>query len=399
MPSSLSPLWRARLDREQARDARLAEIRDRHARRRPAAPFVLPPAANDDDEAPALARNLVKPKRPGRARKSVRRDREDAIRRGAYRASSNGTSGTSNAGPSVGPLPLSPLPLPTPANTNTITNDNAPITKTKAKRKRAPASWRNAGDLTRAVYINDALSEFGTPFAFTVNLGPDVIKAANENRRGFVDLIRRRVERHLEKELGPSCAWWFRIETTKDGRPHMHGAVAANGNELPAVRRALSKTGGTWCGAGKCYQTDVRVQDRPEGWARYTVKAAGQTRRHLREAAGLPATHNVPLSASSSNLKPVAKRLHEEERRAIVAAEKVAQEARHRPVAPAESETPPAPAEPTSESSAAPERHPLRSTTRPAPRRRFVAGDRAATIPHPVRIVPAAPYQARAGPG
>jgi hypothetical protein len=97
---------------------------------------------------------------------------------------------------------------------------------------------------------NRALEILGHAYAFSLNLSPNVINAANDNDRGHLDLVRRPVLRELKKALGRDVHARLILETTHDGRLHLHGGLALNDNEIPTTERALNHAGGLWRGKG-----------------------------------------------------------------------------------------------------------------------------------------------------
>ncbi len=179
------------------------------------------------------------------------------------------------------------------------------------------APWKDAGELPRLIAVNRAVGELGQPFAFSLNLSPDLIQAANDNTRGALDYLRRRVALALKRAFGKTPPMWLCVETDDDGRPHLHGGLALNDNHHPAcVEAVLAKAGGTWIRKGSA-PADVRVQWEPDGWATYPLKRMARTRRHLREAAGLVPDARVALVSWSADLLEVGRRLHEEARHAV----------------------------------------------------------------------------------
>lgn len=277
---------------------------------------VIPAPANDDQApAPAAPLNSILVTKKGRARraKSHLRDREDAESRRTYRK-----GGTSSAVAGKSASSARHLTPPTPSHTNTTTTTKTKRGRTKTSRTRLLASWDKAGDMTRLGYVNDALALHGDRYAFTLNLSPDVIRTANDNARGPVDHYRREIARQLVKVIPDrDVPMWFVLETTEEGRQHLHGAIALNDNDVPAVRQALKKAGGTWVGHGRGHQLDLAPQRLPDAWAAYPVKMQARTRRHVREAIGLDPDAAVPITSWSRCLIVEAKRLLADERQAI----------------------------------------------------------------------------------
>lgn len=263
-------------------------------------------AANDDGpvSAPIPVRRLVT-KAPGRQhRKSGVRQSADASKMRAHTKAEKAEAVKEHT-PSI---------TPTSSSTTKSTSTTKPT-----HRPRDLAPWKEAGELPRLIACNRALAEMGQPFAFSVNFDPRLIRAANENARGFLDFVRRRVTLALKRGLGRTVATWFALETDDDGRPHIHGGLALNDNEDPAlVEEALAKAGGNWTRMGsRC--ADVRRQWEPDGWAVYPLKRIARTRRHLREAACLAPKARVAVYSVTAELRAAGERLHGEVRRALQA--------------------------------------------------------------------------------
>ena len=255
--------------------------------------------------APRLVPCLVTNAPRRRRRRSHLRQREDARK---MRAHGRALEGEPVEHPSTS------LPAPTTHHKRTPIPT---IKSTTTKRKRGLASWEEAGELPRIIAANRALPIFGQPFAFSLNLGPDVIKAANDNARGFLDHVRRRVALNLKRELGRTVALWIVVETDDDGRPHLHGGLALADNDRPVlVEEALAKAGGNWTRRGS-RPADCRVQWEPDGWAVYPLKRLARTRRHLRDAAGLPPGARTSIYSVTADLLAEGKRIHEDVRRSI----------------------------------------------------------------------------------
>lgn len=298
------PAWVALFEKNRRARERFAAIRARHSA--PDEP------ANDEAVTPPLAPAFVpdlvtSPSKPARRLKRRSGSRQSADAR-TIRQHARASSGE----------PVEDLP-----STSTTSKTS---TKTKT-RTRGIASWEDAGELPQIIAVNRAVAVLGSPFAWSLNIHPDLIQAANDNARGFLDFMRRRVARHLDREMGRKVPFWFEVETDHNGRPHLHGGIPlANDNEdVPAIERALVKAGGNWSRRGSA-PADVRRQYEPDGWAVYGLKRIGRTRRHLREAAGLDEAAQVTVWTCTDDLRTEGRRIHEETRQSI-------QKARQRPPA------------------------------------------------------------------
>lgn len=269
-------------------------------------------AANDDtpaNERPVLVPCLVKsatPRTRRRKRRSGLRQKEDAqkMRAGAR----------AEAGEVVEHLHPH---TSTSKTTSSKTKTSAPKARTRIttrKRARMIASWEDAGELPRLIACNRALAELGQPFAFSMNLDPMLIAAANDNARGPLDHVRRRVVRAVQDAYGGARPLWVVLETDDDGRLHVHGGVALNDNDLPGrLEASLAKFGGGWTRRGSA-PADVRAQWEPDGWAVYPLKRFERTRRHLRASTGKAAGAHIPLLSISDDLRVVGRRIHAEVR-------------------------------------------------------------------------------------
>jgi len=304
---------RARRERRAARDAAVVLDPEFEA---VLARFEAIGVANDDvPAAPSLKPDLVTKRPSRRLKKSSLRDRKDRSTRMAYRRIATGAA----EAPAGRPLAEHPI-TPSKPITKPTTSITKPTTKRTKARKRHLATWEEAGDLTRLDYINAALMVHGWRYAFTLNLAPDVIAAANDNARGPHDAYHRAIARALARVPPPQgeLMFWLVTETTGEGRQHLHAAVAVPCPDLlPAIEEALVRVGGWWRGPGREYQLDLEPQRHPAAWSAYPLKRQARTRRHIREATGLDANASVRIASWSRGLVPKAKRLLAEERRAI----------------------------------------------------------------------------------
>jgi hypothetical protein len=284
-------------------------------------PAIVSPTGEPlEKPAPALAPlkfDLVTKSGSARRRKSPLRDRQDAAsKRNCRRSTQAPAEGNAKA-----PISKHSLPPLTPHQNDNQKQQSKEKTQEKAKRRtksraRYVATWIEAGDLTRIGYVNDSLAIQGRRFAFTVDLSPDMIKAANDNPRGPLDFYWRKLSREWAKRLPDhELAGWLVLETTQDGRQHLHGGIAVdhNGTMIPAAREALTATGGDWVGR----DAYLKPQQHPIAWARYPLKRQARTRQHVRKVLGLDPEAPVRIACWSKSLVKDAKRLLEIERRAI----------------------------------------------------------------------------------
>lgn len=265
---------------------------------------IMAGAANDDEISPPTAPSFV----PDLVTKTYSRLRRKSGLRQSADARKMRDAGRVARGEAV----KHPAPF---HHTHTCsTNDNAKPQTKRARRERGLAPWDDAGELPRIIAVNRAVAEMGIPFAWSLNLGPAQIQAANDNARGFLDHLRRKVARYLKNELRRSASFWFVLETDATGRPHLHGGLVLNDNDDPAaVERALAKAGGAASSQGS-KPADIRPQHDPDGWAAYSTKRIGRTKRHLRDLGDLDPEDHVAIWTCTSDLRAAGKCIHEDAR-------------------------------------------------------------------------------------
>lgn len=153
-------------------------------------------------------------------------------------------------------------------------NDNAlPVWElTKDRAKLAACTW--------------ALEVSGKrPVSWTLNLTPERIDEALSHPSGFTKCLGGYLNRAFERELGLDPLYWISVDVTRKPaqRLHLHGAVAADEQELEAVERALRHAGGH---GPKPVKDDRMVDLNPlrcdEGWAIYSIRNAAKARRLIK---------------------------------------------------------------------------------------------------------------------
>lgn len=285
-------------------DARQAERARRHAEidadfdpefeallERFYAPAVIPKPANED--APAPARGVGHPvnrkRRVSDVRSKLTRDRTrdflacDLAERGI--AFSGGTTSLSNH-----------------------TNDNSTHRKTPRDTRR-PEDWQRASEIGKLTGYQRATFEFGEPWAWTLNLNPDVVIDGIASG-SFASWLLKRIARHLRIELGRDLVVVLAIDVAENLRPHAHGGIACTAAEIPAVRRALRRAGGPWGALGSNHQVKVRRQFDPDGWTAYSERNLAAARKVVGSS----------VIAASGDLKVAAKAMHGRLRRKVIAA-------------------------------------------------------------------------------
>lgn len=201
-----------------------------------------------------------------RRRRSVAKDRKAiAITR---------VSWPSPETPPDGPLvtnPTPPITHPLPANDDT---------KVLEKPERLQA-WEHTTDVAKVVFSNRALAMSGRAYAFTLDLSPKEIAAANDNAKGFTDYFKRRISRNLKRMAGVATPiFLFGVDVNPAGRLHLHGGIEANDNDLDAIKAALVAAGGVWAHKrGQHYQCDLQPMYTPDVWADYCLHGQAKVRR------------------------------------------------------------------------------------------------------------------------
>ncbi len=168
-------------------------------------------------------------------------------------------------------------------------------------------TWEEATDLLRSTFLHRAVRE-GGGYAFTLNLAPDVIEAALKDERGFTAHIRRKLDRHL-KRRGGTASFWFAVEATDNGRPHLHGGILPGQHSLAELKAILKAVGGSWAGeTGRQYQVNLKHRD-DDAWASYAVKGTSRT------------SNLIPgsLFTATNDIRRRAKQIYAEKRKAASA--------------------------------------------------------------------------------
>jgi hypothetical protein len=150
----------------------------------------------------------------------------------------------------------------------------------KATRVHSWAHTTDTGKVTAAIRV---LKAAGRGCAFSLDLGPDEIKAANDNRKGFTDYFKRRISRALYDALGYVPAYVLAQGVAANDRLHSHGVIETNDNELEMVRRALEHAGGVWAHRrGQEHQCDIKPLYDPDVWADYCLRDCPKARRLIK---------------------------------------------------------------------------------------------------------------------
>lgn len=269
---------------------------------------------------------------------------------------------------------------PSVEDPSTPTPTSRPTSKSAEKRRRAdendkrrPPAWTRTTEIIKGRYIFENIGTRGAGLAWTLNLGPEVIQAANDDPAGWRAWMHDRLAKAIEKFLEPRDFAW-EPEFTPGGRLHIHGAIDAADGEREQVEAALRHAGGMWGHThGKEHQAHAQIMWGPAGWASYSLKAAAVARRFFGCKSIISATQDARRRA-----------------RAAYEADKAVYEARQRPIVVEVSEPAPAAAAPVSDSQDAPS-----PAVRPC---RGLAVVERAPLPSPVIVIRVAPTRRSSGP-
>jgi hypothetical protein len=90
----------------------------------------------------------------------------------------------------------------------------------------------------------------------------------------------RYLKRAFERELGFVPLYWLSVDASTTERLHLHGAMAADPQQLEAIERALRHVGGHGPKPKKDDKmVDLNPQRCDEGWAIYSIRNAAKVRR------------------------------------------------------------------------------------------------------------------------
>jgi hypothetical protein len=132
---------------------------------------------------------------------------------------------------------------------------------------KAPA-WRHTSPALQAMFYQLAMHDTDLKgggnlihSSFTLDLTPEFVHRAFQNKTGFIDYTKRKIDKAMKSELGRNPQYWFTVEmvtvfgsTTKGRvRPHLHGSILLTPPEIKSIHhqktpisRAMHKA------VGKC---------------------------------------------------------------------------------------------------------------------------------------------------
>lgn len=146
----------------------------------------------------------------------------------------------------------------------------------------------HTGDMLKALSWGCAMSGAGAR-SLTLHLAPEVVAAAHADPHGFVRHIHKRMAKELKAALCPLEGaeipeFFFTVEDTDLGVPHIHGAIFVNEDDervLPLVRKALKRAGGDCRYTDSGRQLHMPPLETPVRWVNYLSKwIAGSALRH-----------------------------------------------------------------------------------------------------------------------
>jgi hypothetical protein len=142
-------------------------------------------------------------------------------------------------------------------------------------------AWEHTTDIGKVHLSNRALAQEGRAYAFTLNLSPDQINAANDNAKGFTDYFKRRISRNLKRMAGVVApTFWFAVDVGREDRLHPQGGIEADPNDIEAIKEALEAAGGVWAHKrGQGYQCYLEPMYTPDIWATYCLRNQAKVRR------------------------------------------------------------------------------------------------------------------------
>lgn len=215
----------------------------------------VPPATVSNNVSEQRSNNVPEQRSkdvPSRRRRSVEKDGEIIAKIRAFK------------------LPVAPL---TPSSLVTLSSPtHNPVALSSANDNLVPV-WALTGDRVKVLFANVALqiTEGKRHVAFSFNLTPETIDRAKSHSAGFLDCLKRDLDREL-KRGGLDLLYWFAVDADNDRRLHLHGEFCATDDDVEVVRTLMKKAWGVWHAPGRHKQ--VRFEPKPpdDGWATYAMR-------------------------------------------------------------------------------------------------------------------------------
>ena len=172
-----------------------------------------------------------------------------------------------------------------PIGTPLVTDFQPPISDPlRPANDNALPVWELTKDRVKLAASTWALEVSGKrPVSWTLNLTPERIDEAQRHPSGFTKCMSRYLNRAFDRELGSAPLYWLSADVSTTERLHLHGAVAADPQELEAVERALRYAGGHGPKPAKGDRmVDLNPERCDEGWAIYSIRNAAKVRRLIK---------------------------------------------------------------------------------------------------------------------
>ncbi|MDD2661486.1 MAG: hypothetical protein PHY54_17675 [Methylococcales bacterium] len=161
---------------------------------------------------------------------------------------------------------------------------------------------------------------------FTVNLTPEFVTKALQNKKGFIDYTKRQIDKAMLSELSTIPQYWFVVEivpqfgghTKGRQRPHLHGGIITKPSDLESVRKQKTPISKAFDNAvGKCHpdfserlvdlgnhkaysqQKGITEATAVINWARYCFKLNTISRLFLNSKTNLTADNETKRQAEA----------------------------------------------------------------------------------------------------
>jgi hypothetical protein len=162
------------------------------------------------------------------------------------------------------------------------------ITSSKASPKpsndnRLPV-WEDGSRRLKIAMANEALHGAGRQVAsFTLNLSPAHIETAQRHPDGFIDHLKRHLDKTLGRALGFVPLHWFAVDVAANNRLHLQGGIAFDLEQLDQIMAALIHVGGKWASKRNAdKQLHMNLQRCDQGWVNYDLRHSGAVRKLIR---------------------------------------------------------------------------------------------------------------------
>jgi len=159
-------------------------------------------------------------------------------------------------------------------------SEDSIVGKKHTKTRKKIHAYEHTGDRGKLTSAYRVLEAAGAGYAFTLNLGPEEIAAANDNVKGFTSHFKRRITRALRRALGYDPHVGFAVDVARDDRLHIQGVLCGNDNQLEAIDRALCHAGGKWADPRHAdKQCELEPLYTPDVWSNYCLRNQARVKR------------------------------------------------------------------------------------------------------------------------